>query len=324
MDNVFVTGANGLLGTNVVLKLLEQGFPVTALVRKKSSFIQPDLEKLTLVEGDLLHTEQLIQAMKGCRYVVHIAANTSHNLLKLEDYYPSNVLGTENVVNACVQNQIEKLVYVGTANTYGYGSLSNPGHEGLPMKSPFTKSLYAQSKKQAQDIVDAAVSTLNITTISPTFMLGPYDTKPSSGKIILMALNRRFVVYPSGGKNFVHVSDVAQSIIKAFEIKQSGRKFIIANENLSYEDFYRKVISLTGQKTTLIPIPDFLLVCIGWIGDLSRWMRIKTDISSANMEILRVKNYYTSQKARQELNLDMTPIDQAIVDTIDYFKKTCL
>jgi nucleoside-diphosphate-sugar epimerase len=86
MDNVFVTGANGLLGTNLVLMLLERGFCVVALVRRKGSFVNPEFENLHLLEGDLLSTDKLNLGICGCRYVVHVAANTSQNLLSVEDY----------------------------------------------------------------------------------------------------------------------------------------------------------------------------------------------------------------------------------------------
>ncbi|MFT5337261.1 MAG: dihydroflavonol-4-reductase [Luteibaculaceae bacterium] len=318
MDKVFVTGANGLLGTNLILLLTEQGYAVIALVRRKSSFVKPGLANLTLIEGDLHDTEKLIKEIKECRFVVHIAANTSQSLLKLADYYPTNVQGTENIINASIQNHIEKLVYIGTANTHGYGDLSESENENRPMKSPFTKSLYALSKKQAHDIIDKEDTTLNITTISPTFMLGSYDTKPSSGRIILMALNKRFVFYPSGGKNFVHVIDVAKSIIKAFELKESGQKFILANENLSFKEFFKKVVLLNNQKTTLIPIPVFLLFIIGLLGDFCRFLKIETAISSVNTKILTRDNFYTNNKAKKELKMEFTSIDKAIMDSVGY------
>lgn len=318
---VFITGANGLLGTNLVLMLVEQGFVVKAFVRRKSSFVKPELKNLILVEGNLLDIEKLNNEIKGCHYVVHLAANTSQSLLKLADYYAINVQGTRNIIHACIENQVEKLVYIGTANTFGYGTVSNPGDETQPMKSPFTKSFYASSKKQAQEIIDKAASQLNITTLSPTFMLGAYDTKPSSGKIIRRAINKRFVFYPSGGKNFVHVSDVATAIIKAFDLKQSGQNIIIAHENLNYKDFYKKMVFINNQKTTLLPVPNFLLKLIGFIGDFLRFLKIETNVSSVNIKILTINNYYTNKKAKQELNMGFTPINNVIVDSLRYFSQ---
>ncbi|HEX2920181.1 MAG TPA: NAD-dependent epimerase/dehydratase family protein [Bacteroidales bacterium] len=320
MNRVFVTGANGLLGTNLVLMLIEQDFEVTALVRHKKTFIKPGLKKLLLVEGDLHSIEKLTDQIKGCQYVVHVAANTSQRLLKLEDYYETNILGTQNIVTSCIENEIKKLIYIGTANTYGYGSLSDPGNENRPMKEPFTKSLYALSKNHTQQIIDRSASQLNITTISPAFMIGGFDSKPSSGRILTMALNKPFIFYPSGGKSFIHVSDVAHAVIKAFELDQSGEKYILAGENISYKVFYKKVISLNKQRSILIPIPDFVLQIFGLIGDIIRRLGIRTEISSFNMKALTVKNYYSNKKAKEALNINFTPIDTAIKDALEYLK----
>mgnify|MGYP000689706787 CR=1 FL=1 len=135
---------------------------------------------------------------------------------------------------------IEKLIYIGTANTYGYGSLDALGDETKPMRYPHTQSLYAQSKAEAQKCIDDASSKINIATLSPTFMIGANDTKPSSGKLILAVLNKKIAFYPSGGKNVVAVNDVVHGIIKAFRLKESGRKLILANENLTYKTLFKK------------------------------------------------------------------------------------
>jgi nucleoside-diphosphate-sugar epimerase len=198
---------------------------------------------------------------------------------------------------------------------------ANPGTEEYPIKYPFTKSLYALSKNQAQEIVGQALAKLNITTISPTFMLGPYDSKPGSGRIILMAMDKRLVAYPSGGKNFVHVTDVAKAIIKAFGLKQSGQKYILENENISYKEFYKKVISQNNQKTILVPIPDLLLHLVGLLGDFIRLIGIKTEVSSANTKILNIRNFYTNRKAKQDLDIEFSPIEKAIDDALKYFYK---
>ncbi|MCE7056428.1 NAD-dependent epimerase/dehydratase family protein [Algoriphagus sp. AGSA1] len=321
MESVFVTGANGLLGTNLILMLLEQNYFVVAFVRKRHSFVIQRHENLKIVEGELQNEELLIKEIQECKFVVHIAANTSQKLLSLSEYYSANVLGTQNVMKACVKNHIKKMVYIGTANSFGYGNISNPGNENLPMKPPYTKLYYALSKNQAQGIIDKASSKLNITTICPTFMLGAYDSKPSSGRIILMALNKRFVFYPSGGKNFVHVNDVAKAIIKSLYLKQSGQKFILANENLSYKDFFKKVIHLNNQKTKLIPLPNLILMLLGVFGDFCRFFKHRTELSSVNVKVLTINNYYTNKKALQALNLESTPIDRAIISSLDYFKQ---
>ncbi len=319
MKTVFVTGANGLLGTNLILTLLDQGYDVKALVRNKRRFIHINHSNLQIIEGNLSDWHILNTEIAHCNYVVHIAANTNQNLLSLDDYYPANIAGTQNIISACEQNKIEKLVYIGTANTFGYGSLSDLGDETKPMKYPYTQSLYAQSKKQAQDIVDAASTKVNITTISPTFIIGPHDSKPSSGRIIRSVLNKKIAFYPSGGKNFIHVKDVVRSIILSFRNTSSGNQYIVANENMSYHEFLSKVITTNRQNTVLIKLPDVVLGLIGLLGNMARFLKVKTDISSVNTKILTVKNYYSNHKAKTELMMNFTPIEEAIDEALHYF-----
>ena len=320
MKTVFITGANGLLGTNLTLKLLEEGYSVKALVRDKQSFIRFSHENLELIQGDLSDPKHLKQVSKECTIVVHIAANTNQNLLYLKDYEEANVQGTKNIIEACTSNTIEKLIYIGTANTYGYGSLDALGDETKPMRYPHTQSLYAQSKAEAQKCIDDASSKINIVTLSPTFMIGANDTKPSSGKLILAVLNKKIAFYPSGGKNIVAVNDVVHGIIKAFSLKESGHKLILANENLTYKTLFKKIIEQNKQHALLIPIPNLLLFAVGFLGDALRFIKIKTSVSSANLAVLRINNFYNNSKAKNELNMDFTPIDGAIGEAIRYFK----
>jgi dihydroflavonol-4-reductase len=321
MKKVFVTGANGLLGTNLVEVLLSYGFSVVALVRNKSRFVLPDDPHLEVVEGSLSDIDLLENKIKECRYVVHVAANTSQKLTELKDYFPANVQGTRNIVEACLRCNVRKLVYVSTANIFGFGSKEIPGDENTPMKYPFTKSLYALSKKAAQDIVDNASLELNIATVCPAFMLGAYDVKPGSGRIVKRALGKRVVFYPPGGKSFVHVRDVALSIVKAFDIKDSGEKVLLSNENMTYREFYERLLMVNGQKSFLIPVPAFLLKLAGLLGDMLRRAGWETELSSANMAALCVKNYYSNSKAIQLLGIRFSPLEETLAETLKYFLK---
>lgn len=88
MKKVFVTGATGLLGTNVVIKLLKDGYFVFALVRQKSSYLGQENENLKLIEGDLNSNISLL--LKEVYCFIHIAAETRQNLLRYEEYRKVN------------------------------------------------------------------------------------------------------------------------------------------------------------------------------------------------------------------------------------------
>ena len=193
--------------------------------------------------------------------------------------------------------------------------------ESKPMRYPHTQSLYAQCKAEAQKCIDTASSKINTVTLSPTFMVGANDTKPSSGKLILAVLNKKVAFYPSGGKNVVAVNDVVHGIIRAFSLKESGHKLILANENLSYKTLFKKIIEQNKQHTLLIPIPDLLLYALDFLGDILRFFKIKTNVSSTNLAVLRINNFYDNSKAMNELNMGFTPIEGAIQEAIFYFNE---
>lgn len=319
MKKVFVTGATGLLGTNVVIKLLKDGYSVIALVRKKSSWLGEENENLKLIEGDLF--SDLSFHLEKVYCVIHIAAETRQHLLFYEDYKKVNVDAVQNLSIQAEKSGVQKFVFISSANTLGYGCREHPGNEQECQKYPFTRSLYAQSKLEAENYLLQTCNNMEIIILNPAFMIGAYDSKPSSGKIIFWTWKKKLVFYPKGGKNFVHAGDAANGVIKAVEIGKSGEKYLLANENLSYRDFFRKVNIITHQNPVMIPIPNTILNVLGLVGEGLRKLNIKTNLSISNMKALQVHNYYANQKSVEELKLKYQSIDKAIEDAVEYFKR---
>ena len=318
MKKVFVTGVNGLLGTNLVHLLLKKGFYVKGLVRDKARYKGNHNPNLQIIEGSLF--DDFTKVLSDVDYVVHIAAVTQQNLIHFNDYQEVNCNATVLLFHTAVRCKVRKFVFVSTANTLGYGTLETPGVEKDAIRQPFSASLYAMSKKVAETRLLQHTDKMETIIINPAFMLGAFDTKPSSGRIILMGLGRKIIFYPPGGKNFVHAEDVADGIIKSFKKGRNGEKYIIANENLSYKVFFKKVNAIVGQKAILIRLPKSILTGIGLIGELLRSLRIKTSLSKNNMKILCVNNYYSNKKSTLELGLDYQPVDSAIKDAVGYFR----
>ena len=317
---VLVTGANGLLATNTILILLSRGYEVRGLIRDTGKFLLPHHDNLELAVGDITNPLSLEQAIAGCDYVVHCAATTDQRLLHYDDYHRINVAGTENVIQTAIKNRVKKIVYVGTANTFGYGTLVAPGNESLPPSPPFSDAWYAKSKLEGQCRVLAAADKIAVTIVSPTFMIGPYDGKPSSGAIIHMGYGKKIVLHPPGGKNFVNAEDAARGVVDALEKGEHKEAYLLAGENLTYRAFFRKLCTQTGQQTVLIRVPPSLLRMAGYLGDLLRWLGVHTALSSVNMKILCVNNYYTNKKAKAELGTAFTPIENGIDAAIAWFK----
>lgn len=317
---VLVTGANGLLATNTIIILLSRGYHVKGLIRDTRKFLLTPHANLELAVGDITDVSSLDRAVVGCDYIIHCAATTDQRLLRYEDYHRINVQGTENVINAAVRCGAKKMVYVGTANTFGYGTLEAPGNETLPPAAPFTHAWYAKSKLEGQHSILAAAEKVAVTIVSPTFMIGPYDGKPSSGTIIRMGYGKMVVFHPPGGKNFVNVEDAARGVVDALEKGLHREAYLLAGENLTYRAFFQKLCAQTGQQTLLIRMPPLLLRTAGYLGDVLRWLGVRTALSSVNMKILRVNNYYTNKKAQDQLGTAFKPIENGIDAAITWFK----
>jgi dihydroflavonol-4-reductase len=319
VSKVLVTGANSFLGGNVVIELLERGYMVRGMMRK-SALMPLSHRNLEKYFGHITRESDVIQAAQGCDVLIHIAAATDPSLSGSE-YESVNVYGTENIINAALFHDTGKVIYVSTANAFGHGSKARPGDENMPVKPPFSRSAYAKSKISAQDLVLRAFSgaQTRATVVNPTFMIGPNDWKISSNRIILRALDKRIVFIPPGGKNFIHVRDVAVGICNAIDLAKDGECYLLAGENLSYREFYMKMAAVTGKKPLLITIPRSLLLLVGVTGSFMKLAGLRTDMNMVNMQIISTGNYYHSKKAARELKLPQTPVDKAIEDAISWF-----
>lgn len=259
--------------------------------------------------------------MEGCYAVIHVAAETSTNLLNYSDYQSTNVEGTMNLLHAAVEKKLEKFIFVSTANTVAYADDFNVGEEHQPIKSPYDQSFYAVSKMEAEERILQYSDRINIIITNPTFMLGAYDTKPSSGRIILMGLNSKIIFYPPGGKNFVNVRDVAKGLICCLEYGKNGEKYLFSGENMSYRDFFIKLNVLQKRNPIMVNIPKLILMLLGYVGEVLRRLNIKTGLSLVNMKILCVDNFYSNTKSKRELKLRYQTIEQGITESVAYFKE---
>lgn len=321
---VLVTGASGLLASNTVLELLDHGFEVRALTRDQQKSILRN-EKVEFVCGSLFDESDLDSALENCDAVVHVAALTNQSLLKYSDYSTLNVQATEVLLKASIDRGIKAFVYVSSANVFGYGDEEYPGNEDRPMSPPFDESLYARSKYECQEKVlqiSLEGHQTRIMVVNPTFMIGPYDSNFSSGRIFKQSWGTGLVFYPPGGKNFVHVRDVARGIVQVIKRGKNGEAYILSNVNMSYRTFFEKLRSKSNRRQILVQVPEVIMKLVGLVGDFLRYVNVKTDLSGANMRILCRKNYYSSKKAEKSIGFRVGAIDKAIDEAIEWYRHT--
>lgn len=317
-EKVLITGANSLLGVHTIRELLAAGYAVRGLLRRRESYVGPENASLELVEGDFTEEKTLRRAMQGCAYIVHCAAKTGQSEF-YNSYQRVNVTATERLVETAAEYGVKRIVHVASANVFAYGSKERPGDESHPIAFPFTGSGYACSKFEAMQRLEHFRVRVEIVTVCPTFMIGAWDSRPSSGRIILMGYGRRVRFHPPGGKNFVAAGDVARGIVAALKRGRNGERYLLSGENLTYAEFYRLLAARTGRRQRLVRIPAWALLAIGTVGDLLAKMGIRNEISRTNMRILCVGNYYSNAKSIRELGLRYRPLSEAVDEAVDWF-----
>lgn len=324
IKKVLITGANGFLGSNVARELFRKGYEVKLMIRPSADVSVIEDIPSEVFYGDISEEAEVMKAMEGCNFVVHTASITEQWAVTFREYERVNVTGTKNVVKACLAHQVERLIHVSTANTIGPGNKNKPGTELNSFTLLNVNSGYISSKYIAQQYVLEQVEKVKLPAIiiNPTFMIGPYDAKPSSGKLILHGMNKRVVFYPPGGKNFVHINDVCTGIISALEMGKIGDCYLMAGENLTYKEFFSLLNKVSGQRSKLIRIPEFVLKIAGIIGTLSGiFSPVSRKLNYSSAYMLCLYNYYSGNKSERELLLKYTPIENAIDNALKWFRE---
>ncbi len=321
-DKVLVTGANGLLGSHVVRELLKTDYAVRVLVRESSDLRALENLNVEYFSGQVTSENDVFRAVDGCSYVVHAAARTAQVPSRLTAFEKPNIQSTKFIINACKHFSVKRMVQVSTANCFGNGTIENPGNEETPFLPWLKNSGYAYSKFLAQQMVLEETQTgLEAVVVNPTFILGENDYKPSSGQIFNHVVNKWFVFYPPGGKNFVDAQMAAKGVIRALEKGKNGECYLLAGENYSYLKFFRMVSKLLNQKAFFIPVPKWILLFAGFFGTMvEKVFRNPVQLTYTNARMLCLDNYFSSEKACRELDFKIVPISDSAEKAILWFK----
>jgi nucleoside-diphosphate-sugar epimerase len=318
---VFLTGGTGFIGGTVARQLRERGDAVVALVRN------PDkAEKLRelgceLVAGDLGDTAAIASGLEGCDAAIHGAAIYEVGIPKSEHrrMYEANVVGTENVLRACLEAKTPKVVYVSTiaafGNTHGEvvdESYEHPGNE-------FT-SYYEETKYQAHQIAKRLISeeSLPLVIIQPGGVYGPDDHSAVGQQINQLVAGRLpAVAFPELGFNMVHVEDAAAGILLALDRGKTGESYVLGGELTTMRELLNKAATVAGRKPPKRTIPTGMLKAMTPIGPvigkvMGQPPNLRELISSADNVTFWAKH----DKAVAELGYQPRGLEQGLRETL--------
>ena len=319
MKKVIVTGANGFLGSNLCKKLIEKNYEVSVFVRENSDISELINLKIKYFYGDITDLKSLLLAFENQDYVFHLAGLISYKKYDRKKMQLINVTGTENVLKACIKNNIEKLLYLSSVVTIGSSFDAKVLNEQSEYKIKNLNLGYFETKRSAEEIIIKAAKENKIFAVcaNPSTIYGFADAKKESRKNQIKVAQGNFKFYTAGGVNVISVDDATDGIILALEKGKNAERYILSNENLSIKKLFRIIADSAGVKHPNIYLPTFLLHTIGFFGDL-----LKSGLSRENAYTASMFHWFDNTKAKTELGFQpKKSAEQAINDSVLWMKK---
>ena len=323
-----VTGATGFLGSAIARELLKDGRNIKLLARDNADLQNIKGLDAEIVVGDLRDRESLKSALEGCSTLYHAAAYYSLWNKDKKLIFDINVRGTRNILETALDLGIENVIYTSTVGCIGLSKDRTPTNEDYPIDLATLSNDYKLSKFQAEKIaLEMHGRGLPVVIVNPSTPIGPRDIKPTpTGKIVLDFLNGKMPAYLDTGLNLIDVSDCARGHILAEEKGRPGERYILGNKNMSLKDILLALEKITGIKAPSIKIPHWVAYTAGLACETLSNLITKTPpaIPLAGVKMTKYFMYFDSSKAIRELGLPQNSVENALGQSVQWFKENHL
>jgi nucleoside-diphosphate-sugar epimerase len=318
---ILVTGGAGLIGNELIKQLLGTGEKVKAIChRAPIPFSHPSLE---MVQCDILDVPALEEVMEGITHVYHCAALVSYDTKDKEPLLKINIEGTANVVNACIDAGVEKLVHVSSVAALGRLRTEEIVTEKMNWTDQTSNSTYGKSKYYGEMEVWRGIGEgLKAVIVNPSLILGGDNWETGSSAIFKTAYHE-FKWYTDGVSGFVDVRDVARAMILLMNSEITSERFILNGENLSYREIFSSIAKCFGKRPPSKKVTPFFAEMIWRMEAVkTRFTGKKHLLTKETARTAQAKVYFDSTRILQALpQFHFTPIKDTIEFTCHRMKE---
>ncbi|MBQ9810741.1 MAG: NAD-dependent epimerase/dehydratase family protein [Spirochaetales bacterium] len=325
MGTIFVvTGANGHLAGTIIRYLRTRNCQVRGLILPYEE--NTDVSNVRYYKGDITDKESLGPLFShGCNdemIVIHAAGIVSLQKKHSPEMLRVNVDGTRNVIQACLENKVKRLLYVSSVHAIPEGNRKDPIRETGHFSEDAVKGSYSRTKAIAsQMVLDAGAKGLDVVIVHPSGIYGPFDTgRNHITQMIIDYMEDRLRFGIKGGYDFVDVRDVAKGCIAVAEKGRSGECYILSNRYISVPALLEFLsLETGGRKIRSVPswLAKLILPVIRLLGRVSGSRSLITGFS---LDVLRSNVRFSHSKATLELEYVPRSMEDTVRDTLRYLK----
>lgn len=323
---LFLTGATGYIGHQLALTAAQKGYAVSALVRSLHSPNLPRHPNIEFYQGDVTDKASVQRSMTGCEAVLHAAALTKLWHRDRQLFYRINVAGTQNVLEAALEQRVKRFVFTSSCGVLGPSS-GAPVTEDDPRTTPFEND-YESSKHHAEALVkEYTTKGLHAVIVAPPRVYGPgLDTKANPiNQLIRNTLKSGLAFMPAAKEvvgNYAFIDDVVAGHFLALEKGASNEKYILGGENVSYERLFETIKLASRKKITTIAVPiPFLKAWAALVFGANLVAGRHTHLSPKVVDRLMQNRAVSSEKAVRDLGYRITPFAEGIATTVRLLSK---
>jgi len=307
---VIVTGATGLVGSVIIDHFASRNIPVTGLYRKKHS---EDNTHVKWAEADVTDIESLTKSFAGASAVVHAAAVVSFSQRSKEKMFHVNVEGTANVVNACLQSGVKRLIHVSSVAALGKIPNQNVIDENATWTVSDKTTNYGLSKYLAElEVFRGEAEGISVAMVNPSIILATEKNQRSSSKLFQYIFDEQ-PFYTDGQLNYVDARDVAEMILRLYENTSLKGRYIANAGRVAWKIFFDKIANRFNKKPPSIKVPHAL----AQLAASAEWLRSlltgqEPIITKETARVARQQIFFSNKKACKELALPFRELDETL------------
>lgn len=320
----FVTGGTGFIGGHLIKRLLRDGINVKALARDQ---IKTDnLRKLGVepVIGNIADRNTIKGALQGCDILYHLGNISRWWIPDKTRYYKVNVEGTRNIMLEALDQGVKKVIYTSSLAAIRKRNGGSVTEEDIEHARDF-QSHYGRSKFLAeQEALEIHTeSGLPVVILNPGVVIGPGDLK-TFGRTLIELLNGQLkaIAFNDSTAPLVYIDDTVEAHILAAEKGRPGERYIIVADNIKIGEIFKLVSKMAG-----VPLPGRRISPLT-AKLIAHVLEIKSSITGKppkfavdGVREMTAGAAGSNRKAKEELGIKFTPLEEALRRTIDWYKE---